>query len=158
MGLRLWRGMASCLSRIRVCILSYFYVFTLSWPNHPTFPEPRSASSKPSINWKATIQSNQDFQNQLQVYLDAVTPERDAAAVSVERTLLAQELRSDGQYGVGGRPLRLLSLGSSLFRLMEVVQMKAVDAEYPFSIGSERHYGQDWAWSKRGANRHQQTP
>ena len=78
-------------------------------------------------------------QTPLQVYLGAVTPEGDAAAVSVETTVFAQELRSDKQYGVGGRPFRLLSLGSSLSffpkcfvlsSLMGVFQMEAVSAEY----------------------------
>ena len=83
--------------------------------NNPIFLGPRKAPSKPAVDWKAIVQSNQDLQSQLQVYLDAVTPEGNAAAVSVETTLLTQELRSDRQYGVGGRPLRLLSLGSFLF-------------------------------------------
>ena len=100
---------------------------------------PAQAPLKPSINWKAIIQSNQDLQIQLQVHLDAVTFEGGAAAVSVETTLLAQELHSDRQYGVGRWPLRLLSLGSSLFffpncfvlsLLMGAFQMEAVTTEY----------------------------
>ena len=67
----------------------------LSSPNHPAFSGPRRVPSKPFINWKVIIQSNQDLQTQLQVYLDAVTPEGNAAAISVETTLLTQELRSD---------------------------------------------------------------
>lgn len=95
----------------------YYYYLTVrsSCLNNPIFLGPRKAPSKPAVDWKAIVQSNQDLQSQLEVYLNAVTPEGDAAAVSVETTLLAQELRSDRQYGVGGRPLRLLSLGSLLF-------------------------------------------
>ena len=73
-------------------------------PKHPTFPAPQQAPSKPAADWKAIVQSNQDLQTQSQVYLDAVTPEGDAVAVSVETTLLAKELRFDRQYGVGGWP------------------------------------------------------
>ena len=66
-------------------------------------------------------------------------PEGDAVAISVETTLLAQELLCDRQCGVCRRPLRLLSLGSSLFffpncfvlsLLMGAFQMEAVTTEY----------------------------
>jgi hypothetical protein len=68
---------------------------------------------KPAVDWEAIVKSNQQLQGQLGEYLNAVTPKGVPAALSVETTLLAQELRSDRRYGVGGRPLRLLSFGWS---------------------------------------------
>ena len=60
----------SSASWMRVCILFCFYVFMRSKPDCPTFPGPRQAPLKPSISWKAIIQSNQDLQTQLQLYLN----------------------------------------------------------------------------------------
>ena len=85
---------------------------------------------------------------QLQVYLDAVTDsplEVMQQPFSGKTTLLVQELHFDKQYGVGGLPLWLLSLGSSLFLfssctffclffsfflLMKGFQMEVVYTEY----------------------------
>ena len=126
--LRVW----SSVSQTKVCIS---FPRVRVFPNRPIFPGPRRAPSKPAIDWNTIVKSNQDLLSQLQVYLNAVTPEGDAPALSVEMTLLMQELRSDRHYGVNGRPLRLLSLGPSFFSpfhafAYEVAQMEAVSEEY----------------------------
>ncbi|KDR80872.1 hypothetical protein GALMADRAFT_135962 [Galerina marginata CBS 339.88] len=88
---------------------------------------PRRAPSNPAVDWKAVITTNQKLQDRLNQYLDAVTPEGVAPAISVETTLLAQELRSDRQYGQGGRPLRLLSFdGGGVRGISSLHVLKAV--------------------------------
>lgn len=82
---------------------------------------PRKAVAKPTVDWEAVVKSNEHLQEQLAVYLDDVTPQGIAPAISVETTLLTQELRSDRQYGSGGRPLRLLSLGEYCLHKIEVI-------------------------------------
>ncbi|KAF8158515.1 acyl transferase/acyl hydrolase/lysophospholipase [Crassisporium funariophilum] len=87
----------------------------------------RRAPPKPVADWKEILRSNQKLQARLEEYLNAVTPEGVAAAVSVETTLLAQELRTDRQYGVGGKPLRLLSLdGGGVRGISSLHVLKAI--------------------------------
>ena len=76
---------------------------------------PHRAPAKPTVDWKSVAQSNQKLQAKLKQFLDNATPKGVEAAHSVETTLLGQELRSDWQYGAGGKPLRLLSLGTPSF-------------------------------------------
>ena len=115
--------------------MHFYFLRVWAFPNRPIFPGFRQAPSKPAVDWNTIVQSNQHLQSQLQIYLNAVTPEGDTPALSVETTLLTQELRSDRQYGVNGRPLRLLSLGPSFSPPFyafsyEVAQMEAVSVEY----------------------------
>ena len=103
--------------------------------------------AEPAANWEAIVKSNQQLQKQLGVYLNAVTPDGVAPALSVETSLLAQELRSDRQYGAGGRPLRLLSLGWSnaimfLFFSQGFLRWGRRPSNI-FSLYPESHYGQD---------------
>ncbi|KAF9553084.1 phospholipase [Agrocybe pediades] len=85
---------------------------------------------KPAVDWKAVSQLNRDLLAQLKEYLDDVTPEGEAPALSVEATLLRQELRADRKYGSGGRPLRLLSLdgggvrGISSLHVLKAIMLK----------------------------------
>ncbi|EAU86152.2 phospholipase [Coprinopsis cinerea okayama7 len=64
------------------------------------------------VDWAKVIKRNKDLQAALEQYLTKATSHKDPAAVSVETTLLTQELRADrdDNYGEGERPLRLLSL------------------------------------------------
>jgi len=71
----------------------------------------RHVAPKPVVDWAKVERANLRLQKTLEQYLDATTPATDPAALSVETALLTQELRSDRRYGVGERPLRLLSLG-----------------------------------------------
>ncbi|PPQ86546.1 hypothetical protein CVT25_007204 [Psilocybe cyanescens] len=88
---------------------------------------PRKAVAKPTVDWEAVVKSNEHLQEQLAVYLDDVTPQGIAPAISVETTLLTQELRSDRQYGSGGRPLRLLSLdGGGVRGISSLHVLKAI--------------------------------
>ncbi|KAF9046654.1 acyl transferase/acyl hydrolase/lysophospholipase [Panaeolus papilionaceus] len=85
------------------------------------------AASKSKVDWKAVERSNQKLQETLAEYLDNVTPVGDAPALSVETTLLAQELRTDRAYGSGGKPLKLLSLdGGGVRGISSLYTLKAL--------------------------------
>jgi len=88
---------------------------------------PRRPAKKVEVDWKKYIMANDALRKSLETYLDDSTPKTDPAALSVETTLLAQELRSDRLYGLGGAPLRLLSLDGGGVRGIAALQvLKAV--------------------------------
>ncbi|PPR04505.1 hypothetical protein CVT24_013111 [Panaeolus cyanescens] len=70
------------------------------------------------VDWKAVEHSNQKLRETLAKYLDNVTPVGVAPALSVETTLLAQELRTDRAYGVDGGGVRGISALHTIKALM----------------------------------------
>ena len=79
---------------------------------------PHRAPAKQTVDspdWSRIAQDNDNLQTALKEYLNAATPTGVKAALSVELTLLAQELRTDWGYGAGKKPLRLLSFGTQSF-------------------------------------------
>ncbi|KAJ3516977.1 hypothetical protein NLJ89_g797 [Agrocybe chaxingu] len=88
---------------------------------------PRRALAKPAVDWQKVTEHNHALQEKLAEYLNDVTPPGVAGALSVEATLLSQELRADRAYGVGGRPLRLLSLdGGGVRGISSLHVLKAI--------------------------------
>ena len=69
---------------------------------------PHRAPAKQTVDspdWDRIRKDNDRLQGKLKEFLDAATPAGVKAALSVEMTLLAQELRTDWGYGAGKKPL-----------------------------------------------------